>query len=123
MITKRDLQRSAPFVHPKRGEPLRSGLRRGAFTSSKRDIPARLRRRPNDFLAAPPASPTAPQAPFAQWLTPLRCVGDDSKRSRRGSSQVHRIGTRASRAAVRARRARVDAAAVAGGAAVSAALG
>src|SRR5438270_5492974 len=72
MIAKRDLQRSAPFVHPKRGEPLRSGLRRGAFTSSKRDIPARLRRRPNDFLAAPPASPTAPQAPLAQRLTPLR---------------------------------------------------
>src|SRR5437588_850548 len=74
MIAKRDLQRSAPFVHPKRGEPLRSGLRRGAFTSSKRDIPARLRRRPNDFLAAPPASPTAPQTPLAQRPTPLRHI-------------------------------------------------
>jgi len=42
------------------------------ITSSKRDISARLRRRPNDFLAAPPASPTAPQAPLTQRLTPLR---------------------------------------------------
>jgi len=42
------------------------------IASSKRDIPARLRRRPNDFLAAPPASPTAPQAPLTQRLTPLR---------------------------------------------------
>src|SRR5437588_12904704 len=93
MITKRDLQRSAPFVHPKRGEPLRSGLRRGAFTASKRDISARLRRRPNDFLAAPPASPTAPQAPLAQRLTPVRRIIRFEALSSIELSQLHRIGT------------------------------
>src|SRR5437763_2643563 len=67
-------------------------------------------------------SPTAPRAPLAQWLTPLRCAGDDPRHATRCVGAL-RIGTSVSEAAGRARRAGVDATCVAGGAAVSAAFG
>ena len=108
----------------KRDEPLRSGLRRGAPTSSKRDIPARPRAstqrrghgRAARFAGCATGAPRAPAYPASvrwRWFEAFNSID---------LSRLHRIGTGVSNGAGRARRARVSAVSVTGGAA-SEALG